>query len=142
MQEFIDFLLRHWMLSAAAVVLIIMLIGNEMTRGMQKFRDLSPAEFARAMGQETALLIDVRETDEYRGEHIKGARHLALGTLTGKLGELEKHKDKPVIVTDGTGMQATDSATALLKAGFEKVFVLKEGIAGWSGENLPLVRGK
>ncbi|MBN0537818.1 rhodanese-like domain-containing protein, partial [Pseudomonas aeruginosa] len=24
----------------------------------------------------------------------------------------------------------------------EKVFVLKEGIAGWSGENLPLVRGK
>ena len=30
----------------------------------------------------------------------------------------------------------------LNKAGFEKVFVLKEGIAGWSGENLPLVRGK
>ncbi|MBA2212428.1 rhodanese-like domain-containing protein, partial [Escherichia coli] len=22
------------------------------------------------------------------------------------------------------------------------VFVLKEGVAGWSGENLPLVRGK
>ncbi|MDI4740096.1 hypothetical protein MJN54_29650, partial [Salmonella enterica subsp. enterica serovar Kentucky] len=30
----------------------------------------------------------------------------------------------------------------LTKAGFEKVFVLKEGVAGWSGENLPLVRGK
>jgi rhodanese-related sulfurtransferase len=39
-------------------------------------------------------------------------------------------------------MQATESASLLLKAGFEKVFVLKEGIAGWSGENLPLVRGK
>ncbi|MBU5542152.1 rhodanese-like domain-containing protein, partial [Pluralibacter sp. S10_ASV_43] len=28
------------------------------------------------------------------------------------------------------------------KAGFENVTVLKEGISGWSGENLPLVRGK
>ncbi len=25
---------------------------------------------------------------------------------------------------------------------FEKVTMLKDGIAGWSGENLPLVRGK
>ena len=28
------------------------------------------------------------------------------------------------------------------KAGFERVFTLKEGISGWSGENLPLARGK
>ncbi|KAA9678338.1 rhodanese-like domain-containing protein, partial [Escherichia coli] len=40
------------------------------------------------------------------------------------------------------GMQCQESANALTKAGFEKVFVLKEGVAGWSGENLPLVRGK
>ncbi|HBB1065124.1 TPA: rhodanese-like domain-containing protein, partial [Escherichia coli] len=26
--------------------------------------------------------------------------------------------------------------------GFAQVFVLKEGVAGWAGENLPLVRGK
>ena len=55
---------------------------------------------------------------------------------------LEKHKNKPVIVVDGSGMQCQDSATALIKAGFEQVSVLKDGVAGWSGENLPLVRGK
>ena len=58
------------------------------------------------------------------------------------VGELEKHKNKPVIVVDGSGMQCQDSATALIKAGFEQVSVLKDGVAGWSGENLPLVRGK
>ncbi|STU79431.1 Rhodanese-related sulfurtransferase [Klebsiella pneumoniae] len=58
------------------------------------------------------------------------------------VGELEKHKSQPIIVVDGSGMQAQEPASALNKAGFEKVFVLKEGIAGWSGENLPLVRGK
>jgi rhodanese-related sulfurtransferase len=39
-------------------------------------------------------------------------------------------------------MQAQDPASALIKAGFEKVYVLKDGVSGWSGENLPLVRGK
>ena len=51
-----------------------------------------------------------------------------------------KHKAQPIIVVDGTGMQAQESASALHKAGFENVTVLKEGISGWSGENLPLVR--
>ncbi len=54
----------------------------------------------------------------------------------------EKHKSAPVIVVDGTGMQAQAPANALTNAGFEKVYVLKDGISGWIGENLPLVRGK
>ena len=51
------------------------------------------------------------------------------------VGELEKHKDKPVIVVDGSGMQCQEPANALTKAGFAQVFVLKEGVAGWAGEN-------
>ncbi|EPX7646535.1 rhodanese-like domain-containing protein, partial [Escherichia coli] len=51
-------------------------------------------------------------------------------------------KDKSVIVVDGSGMQCQEPANALTKAGFAQVFVLKEGVAGWAGENLPLVRGK
>lgn len=39
-------------------------------------------------------------------------------------------------------MEATKPAEQLAHHGFEKVFVLKEGIAGWAGENLPLARGK
>ncbi len=35
-----------------------------------------------------------------------------------------------------------EAAELLNKAGFERVFTLKEGISGWSGENLPLARGK
>jgi len=39
-------------------------------------------------------------------------------------------------------MQAQEPASALVNAGFTQVYVLKDGVAGWSGENLPLVRGK
>ena len=58
------------------------------------------------------------------------------------VGELEKRKSTPIIVVDGTGLQAQTPANELVKAGFEKVFVLKDGVSGWVGENLPLVRGK
>lgn len=36
------------------------------------------------------------------------------------VGELEKHKDKPIIVVDGSGMQCQESANALTKAGLKR----------------------
>ncbi|WP_337247503.1 rhodanese-like domain-containing protein [Vibrio toranzoniae] len=45
-----------------------------------------------------------------------------------------------VVCANGTASRA--SAENLNKAGFERVLTLKEGILGWSGENLPLARGK
>ena len=60
----------------------------------------------------------------------------------GSLGELEKHKAQPIIVVCANGTASREPAENLSKAGFEKVTMLKDGISGWSGENLPLVRGK
>lgn len=57
-------------------------------------------------------------------------------------GELEKHKAQPIIVVCANGTASREPAENLSKAGFEKVTMLKDGISGWSGENLPLVRGK
>lgn len=140
MQELIDFLMRHWMLSLAALVLIVMLVGNELTRGMKKFKDLSAAEFARAIGQESAVLIDVREPDEFRGEHIKGARHIALGTLAGKLSDLEKYKTEPVLVYCRSGNRSSAGANILVKAGFSNVAHLAGGIMAWKGESYPVTK--
>jgi len=49
---------------------------------------------------------------------------------------------RPIIVVCATGTTAISLAKNLNKAGFESVLVLKEGISGWSGENLFLVRSK
>ncbi|NGE23645.1 rhodanese-like domain-containing protein, partial [Klebsiella pneumoniae] len=40
------------------------------------------------------------------------------------------------------GMELVKPAESLLKAGFERVFVLKDGLSGWTGDNLPLSRSK
>lgn len=140
MHEYIDFLMRHWVLSLAAVVLIVLLLGNEMTRGMQKFRDMTAAEFARLIGKENVLLIDVRETDEFRGEHIKGARHVALGTVASKLSEFEKHKADQILLYCRSGNRSASAASMFVKAGFTQVAHLAGGITAWKAEKFPVVR--
>jgi len=140
MQEFINFLMANWMLSLAAIVLSVMLLANEMTRGLQKFRDVSAAEFARLIGRENVLLLDVRETDEFRGEHIKGAKHLALGTLATKLSELESHKTNQVLLYCRSGNRSSTAANMLVKAGFSNVGHLAGGIMAWKAESYPVVR--
>ncbi|WP_146644803.1 rhodanese-like domain-containing protein, partial [Salmonella enterica] len=108
-----------------------------------KVKVITRGEATRLINKEDAVVVDLRQRDDFRKGHIAGATNLLPSEIkANNVGELEKHKDKPIIVVDGSGMQCQESANALTKAGFEKVFVLKEGVAGWSGENLPLVRGK
>lgn len=140
MQEFLDFLIRHWALSLAAVVLVILLLGNEMTRGLQKFRNLTAAELARLIGRENVVLIDVRETDEFRGDHIKGAQHIPLGSIPAKLSELEKHKSDQVLLYCRSGNRSSTAANMMVKAGFSNVGHLAGGIMAWKAENYPVTR--
>ena len=41
----------------------------------------SPTEVKRAVAEEKAVLIDVREVDEWKDGHLKGAKHLALSDI-------------------------------------------------------------
>ncbi|MEI7352374.1 rhodanese-like domain-containing protein, partial [Pectobacterium parmentieri] len=85
----------------------------------------------------------IRNRDDYRRGHIASAFNLLPNDIkNGSVGELEKHKSQPIIVVCANGLSSREAAENLHKAGFERVQVLKDGLAGWTGENLPLVRGK
>ena len=138
MQEIMQFVGRHPVLSIAWIALLAAVLVTTFKGLMSKVKVINRGEATRLINKEDAVVVDLRQRDDFRKGHIAGSVNLLPAEIkANNVGELEKHKDKPVIVADGS-----ESASALLKAGFEKVFVLKEGIAGWSGENLPLVRGK
>lgn len=140
MQEYLDFFARHWMLAAAAVVLLVMLIGNELGRVSRKYRDLSCAELARLVGDENVVLIDVREPDEWRSGYIKGARHVPLGSLSSKLDELKQDPDKQILLYCRSGNRSSQAANTLVKAGFTDVAHLAGGITAWKAENFPVTK--
>ncbi|MDU4434008.1 MAG: rhodanese-like domain-containing protein [Pluralibacter gergoviae] len=143
MQEIMQFVGRHPVLSIAWIGLLAAVIVTSLKGLTSKVKVITRGEATRLINKEDAVVVDLRQRDDFRKGHIASAINLLPTDIkANNLGELEKHKDKPISVVDGSGMQAQDPASALNKAGFERVFVLKDGVAGWSGENLPLVRGK
>jgi Rhodanese-related sulfurtransferase len=56
--------------------------------------------------------------------------------------QLAPARSLPVVLVCKTGMTATGAAKRLVKAGFEKVYVLDGGIEAWRQAGLPLVKGR
>jgi rhodanese-related sulfurtransferase len=100
--------------------------------------NLTPAEATLLMNREDALVLDVRETGEWGSGHITGARHITLGQLDKRLSELDKFKEKPIIVVCATGNRSSSACGQLKKNGFGKVYSLGGGISAWRDSSLPL----
>jgi len=101
-------------------------------------QNLSPAEATLLMNREDALVLDVRESGEWSTGHIPGARHITLAQLEKRMSEIEKFKDRPIIICCASGNRSSSACGQLKRGGFEKVFNLSGGISAWLGANLPL----
>ncbi len=101
---------------------------------------ISANEATLMINRQDALVIDVRETAEWSGGHIPNARHIALGNLAKHLSEIEKFKEKPVIVVCASGNRSRSGCGILKKAGFQQVFNLNGGIHAWSDASLPMTK--
>ncbi|WLI78128.1 rhodanese-like domain-containing protein [Kosakonia sp. H02] len=143
MQEIMQFIGRNPILCIGWIALFGAVLFTTFKGMASKVKVISRGQATHLINKEDAVVVDLRQRDDFRKGHIAGSVNLLPGEIkANNVGELEKRKSAPIIVVDGTGMQAQTPANELVKAGFEKVFVLKEGISGWVGENLPLVRGK
>jgi len=110
-----------------------MLVGGTIAR-------VTPAEATLLMNREDALVLDVRETGEWSSGHIAGARHITLAQLDKRMSEIEKFKDRPIIVCCASGNRSSSACGQLKKSGFEKVFSLGGGISAWLEASLPLTK--
>jgi rhodanese-related sulfurtransferase len=89
--------------------------------------------------QGTALLVDVRDTDEYAAGHVAGARNIPLDQLADRLGELPRGE---MIVTYCNmfqrGMSRGERAASLLAQSDFDARALDGGYPGWKSASLPV----
>ncbi len=95
-------------------------------------------EATRLMNQNGSLIIDVRDEKDFANGHLPRARHIPVRELAGRMDEIKRFKDKPVLVTDQGGTRAAAAARLLRQSGFTKVAQLKGGIAAWQQASLPV----
>lgn len=114
----------------------------DLVRQMRDKSLLTPLEATLRINREDAVVIDVRDLGDFERGHLPNARNLPLADLARRASELEKFRDRPLIVyCDGGSRTATAIAT-LKKAGFEKLYKLRGGLFEWEKAGQPITRGK
>ncbi len=133
-----QFIRDNWLLVALVVVSGLMLIWPSLSGRFGGRKQVSTLEAVQKMNHENALVIDVREPAEVAQGKIAGARHIPLGQLESRIGELEKFKNKPIIVACRSGHRSSRACGLLTKRGFTDVYNLSGGMIAWEQANLPV----
>jgi rhodanese-related sulfurtransferase len=93
---------------------------------------VSPQQASTLLAEKQAVMIDVREDDEWNQQHIPGAIHIPLGQLLSRLTELEQYKNTPIITQCQKGGRSQQALTALKSLKFSKVYNLEGGLDAWN----------
>jgi rhodanese-related sulfurtransferase len=101
---------------------------------------VSPMQATLMINREDAVLIDVREAAEFAQGRIANSLHIPLAQLEKRLAELEKYKERAIILNCASGSRSGSACSLMRKHGFNKVFSLSGGIASWEQAGLPTTR--
>ncbi len=138
MALFLEFLAEQWILASALAVCLILLLQHESRKGGPT---LSPQQLINQVNRQQAVVVDLRNSADFKQGHIVDARNIPHAKLADSLAELESYRDKPLILVCKMG-QHSGTAGKLLKAkGFEQVSRLNGGMMEWQNSQLPLVSG-
>jgi rhodanese-related sulfurtransferase len=133
-----EFVANHPYLVIAFAVLLGLVFFNELKIATQRFASLTPAAAVQLMNHEDVVVLDVREAAETIGGKIARAIQIPVGAVAKRIGELDKHKDKTLLVYCKSGARAGIACKQLGKHGFDKVYSLNGGLMAWQEAHLPL----
>jgi rhodanese-related sulfurtransferase len=136
----LEFIKENALLIGLAVGSGIALLWPMLNRGASGIPNVSPTEAVMLMSRAKPLVLDVRDAAEFEAGHIQGAKHIPLAELSNRMKELEKYKDKPVLVHCQKGMRAKTACTLLRAQQFTKLHQLQGGLAAWQEAKLPVVK--
>jgi|RifCSPhighO2_12_1023870.scaffolds.fasta_scaffold79775_2 rhodanese-related sulfurtransferase len=96
----------------------------------QRITEVPPVE-ARQKVAEGALLLDVRDKEEFEKSHIEGAVNISRGTLEMLIGEIAPDKQAPIVCHCGGGNRGALAADTLQKMGYTQVVSIEGGLSAY-----------
>ena len=126
-----------WMIAVAigsGLMLLWSFFGNRV-RGVQ---EVNSAAALQLINHKNALVLDVREEKEFNNGHILNAKLIPLGKLTEQMSELERYRERPLVVVCRSGQRSASACAVLGKQGYKQAYNLEGGILAWQKAGLPL----
>ena len=140
MEPYVAFLIDHWMLSSAFVIIVILLLMNEGLNRSFGIKALSPQELVNFLNHKNAKLVDIRTREQFNEKAILGAINIPQAEFANQLNTLEKYKDKPVILVCQRGNISPKIGRLLKKHDFADLYYLAGGIEMWQSNGMPILK--
>ena len=100
-------------------------------------RKIAPAQAKALLDSGAALLIDIRESDEFAREHLPGAHHVPLSGFNAA--DFPAERDRVAIFHCASGARTAEAAPRILTTAFAEVYQLEGGLAGWKKTGLATI---
>jgi rhodanese-related sulfurtransferase len=142
MDQLFEFVGNHSFLTTLFVTLSIMLAYDIYSASISGIQSIDPAVATGLMSHDDAIVIDVRDKEDFKTGHIINSIHIPYADLEKKTASLEKHKQSKTIISCNSGNSSMIACRQLKKHGFENLFNLRGGIIAWKNDNLPLSKSK
>lgn len=139
MDQIIEFVGNHPLLFIAFFATLGMLVYTEYMRIAGSSAQLSPFAATQLMNDGDTIVVDVRDENEYKSGHVLNARNLPVSKLDERMHEIEKYKERDIVLYCDSGMRTTRASAKLKKNGFAKLHVIAGGLTAWEKANLPTV---
>ena len=142
MDRLFEFATNHPLLVGGFVAVLLLLIWTELKRRVGGLRELSPAQAVPWLNDDDTVIIDISPVADFNKGHIVNARNIPPSRLAKPDAEIEKLKDRKLLVVCRSGQTAFAAAANLRKMGAEQVAVLKGGMAAWRSDQFPVTTKK
>ena len=134
---FFEFLAQQWILVGALAVAVALLWHHESRKSGQS---LTPQQAINLVNTENGVFLDLRESGEFGQGHIVNAINIPASKLDARLAELEKYRDKPIILVCKMGQNSGAVGKKLNAQGYPGVYRMGGGMMEWGNLQLPLVK--
>ncbi len=140
MTDFYEFLANNWLLTTAWTIVAVLLLSIHFRLVAQGPQSIGSQMLTHYVNREEGVVVDVRGQADFNKGHIQGALNIPLSKIKDSVKELEKYKNKPMIMVCANGIQVASACQTLKKEGFSKLHKLSGGMTSWQGDNLPIVK--
>lgn len=133
--DFFIFVSEQWVMVSVLLMLIYLFAFTEQKKAGKQ---ISVHDVTSLINSDEGVLVDIRDSKEYESGHIANALNIPLAKLDTRMVELDKHRDKTVVLVDKQGQHSASAGRKLRVSGFE-VRRLQGGMGEWRSQSLPVV---
>jgi len=118
----------------AIALLVYMIYPKIMIKLNKNVKNVSGEDAAKLIKDTKDLvIIDVRTKGEYQSGHINGSKLMPVNEIGSRIAELEKFRERPILVHCASGGRSPRAVNVLLKNKFGPIYHMNHGLLGFNG---------